>query len=216
VFFRATPAGDYSAVYNLYCCIEFHSSLIQHTNGEFYGISSSGGTSGVGYFYSLDLGLPPFVRLVSALGKVGTPIKILGQGFTGTTAVSVNGTPATFKVWSDTYMSATVPNGATSGLVTVTTPGGTLTSNQKFRVRPVISAVSPGSGSPGSQVVITGTSFTETTKVTFGGGKSPASFTVDSDVQVTATVPAGAPTGYIVLTTPASKSRSPDIFTVTP
>jgi hypothetical protein len=36
----------------------------------------------------------------------------------------------------DTYLTAAVPVGAGSGFVTVTTPGGTLTSNQEFRVLP--------------------------------------------------------------------------------
>jgi hypothetical protein len=64
------------------------------------------------------------------------PGPLVGQGFTGTTAVSLNGTPATFTVVSDTFIRATVPAGATSGYVTVTTPEGTLTSNVPFRVIP--------------------------------------------------------------------------------
>jgi hypothetical protein len=69
-------------------------------------------------------------------GKVGSTIGILGQGFIGTTDVSVNGTAATFTVVSDTYLSAKVPDGATTGFVTVTTPSGTLTSSQIFRAKP--------------------------------------------------------------------------------
>ena len=67
-------------------------------------------------------------------GKVGKTVGILGQGFKGTTAVSFNGTAADFKVVSSSYLTATVPDGATTGFVTVTTPGGPLTSNKKFRV----------------------------------------------------------------------------------
>jgi hypothetical protein len=67
---------------------------------------------------------------------VGQTGPILGQGFIGTTSVMVNGTPATFTVVSDTYLRATVPVGATSGYVTVTTPSGTLTSNKPFIVLP--------------------------------------------------------------------------------
>jgi hypothetical protein len=84
----------------------------------------------------MDLGLPAFVRLVSPVGKVGKAIQVLGQGFTGTTSVAFNGVLASFVVQSDTFLTATVPSGATSGLVTVTTPTATLTSNQKFIVRP--------------------------------------------------------------------------------
>ena len=70
------------------------------------------------------------------LADSGQTIKLLGQGLTGTTAVSFNGTAATFNVASDTYLTATVPTGATSGTVQVTTPGGTLLSNVAFRVKP--------------------------------------------------------------------------------
>jgi len=218
VLFQITRAGGYSVLYNFPGSTRgvIPNTPMQHTNGKLYGLMQAGGRYNHGVVYSLDLGLDPFVRLVSTSAKVGIPVGVLGQGFTGTTDVSFNGIPATFKVWSDTFLKATVPSGATTGPVTVTAPTGTLTSNHEFRVHSVILAVTPASGSAGTPVVITGTSFTQTTKVTFGGGKATAAFTVDSDTQVTATVPAGAPAGYIALTTTGGRSRSPEAFTVTP
>jgi hypothetical protein len=85
-------------------------------------------------FYSLNIGAEPFVSLVSTSGKVGRTVEILGQGFKGTTGVSFNGKPATFKVLSSTYLTAEVPGGATTGFVIVTTPKRKLKSNTKFRV----------------------------------------------------------------------------------
>jgi uncharacterized protein (TIGR03437 family) len=82
------------------------------------------------------MGLGPFVAFVHDSGKAGQTGGILGQGFTGTTRVSFNGTPATFTVVSDTLIKATVPAGATTGYVTVATPSGPLTSNVPFNVIP--------------------------------------------------------------------------------
>ena len=110
--------------------------LTQHTTGSFYGDCAWGGSDDVGTFYSLNAGLSPFVRLVTTSATVGKTVEILGRGFTGATTVSFNGTAATFHVVSNTYLTALVPNGATSGFVEVTTPGGTLESNQVFRVLP--------------------------------------------------------------------------------
>jgi uncharacterized repeat protein (TIGR03803 family) len=111
-------------------------TLFQHTNGLLYGTNAVGGAYDRGVFYSFDVGLGPFVSFLPAAGVVGATIQFLGQGFTGTTGVSFNGTPATFKVWHDTFLTATIPVGATAGFVTVTTPSGTLTSNKQFRVMP--------------------------------------------------------------------------------
>jgi hypothetical protein len=71
-----------------------------------------------------------------AAGSVGATVEVLGQGFTGTTAVSINRVAAKFKVVSDTYLTATVPHSATSGFITVATPSGTLRSNKKLLVGP--------------------------------------------------------------------------------
>ncbi|MGO8794293.1 MAG: choice-of-anchor tandem repeat GloVer-containing protein [Candidatus Sulfotelmatobacter sp.] len=107
-------------------------NLMQDTNGLFYGVS--GGTGGYGFVYSFNNGLSPFVAFVKPQGAVGANVQILGQGFIGSTSVTFNGVPATFSVVSDTYMTAIVPAGATTGPVVVTTPSGTLTSNQRFMV----------------------------------------------------------------------------------
>jgi uncharacterized repeat protein (TIGR03803 family) len=121
-----------------------YNGLVQRTNGQFYGVTFTGGSSpcnygnapGCGTIFSLDMGLAPFVAFVRGAGRVGQNFGLLGQGFTGTTSVSLSGTPATFTVKSDTLIEATVPTGATTGYVTVTTPGGTLTSNSKFYLIP--------------------------------------------------------------------------------
>ena len=108
---------------------------MQATNGTFYGTTFYGGQSGsAGTVYSLSLGLDPFVKVVPALGKAGTTAMILGDNLTGTTKVSFNGIPAPFTVVSSTEIQATVPSGATTGTVTVVTPGGTLRSNGIFQV----------------------------------------------------------------------------------
>jgi hypothetical protein len=59
---------------------------------------------------------------------------ILGNNLTGTTEVAFNGATATYKVVSNTEISAKVPPGASTGNVTVTTPIGTLKSNVAFTV----------------------------------------------------------------------------------
>ena len=109
---------------------------MQATNGSFYGTTPSGGTNGDGVVYSLATGLAPFVEIAPEAGKVGTSIAVLGSNLKGATSVTFNGTAATFRVVSPTVIKATVPSGATSGFVTVTTPRGKLSSNVIFRVVP--------------------------------------------------------------------------------
>ena len=143
--FKMTPAGALTTLHR------FHgpdgsnptAGLVQATSGIFYGTTLAGNAMSDGYYpcqygcgtiYRLDMGLVPFVGFVRPFGKPGQTGGVLGQGFTGTTSVMLNGVPAKFKVVSDTYLTATVPPGATTGYVTVTTPTGVLTSNVPFHV----------------------------------------------------------------------------------
>jgi hypothetical protein len=76
----------------------------------------------------------------------------------------------------------------------------------------VISSFNPTGGKVGDPVTINGTSFTGATKVTFGGVK--ASFTVKSDIEIHTSVPTGAKTGRIQVTTPGGTATSATDFTV--
>lgn len=127
--------GSYTLLYNFPFSVGSipTASLLQHTSGLFYGVTELGGAASLGTVYSLDVGLGPFITFVRATGKAGKVAQILGQGLTGTTSVTFNGVNSTsFKVASDTYITATVPIGAASGPVVVTTPTQTLTSNKSF------------------------------------------------------------------------------------
>jgi len=77
-----------------------------------------------------------------------------------------------------------------------------------------ITSFTPTSGAAGTSVTITGTFFTGTTKVTFGGVAATI-FTVNSATQITATVPTGAKTGKIGITTNGVTVSSKTNFTVT-
>jgi uncharacterized repeat protein (TIGR03803 family) len=188
--------------------------LFQNTNGILYGGTQFDGTGDEGVFYSLDAGLPPFISTLTNSGKVGQTVEIIGQGLTGTTSVEFGAGTAAFTVVSDTYMTAVVPGNGTTTHVKVVTPTGALVSNKVFRVIPTITSFTPTTGIIGTTVVITGTSLTQTSRVTFGGVAATA-FTVNSDTQVTVTVPTGAITGKIAITTPGGTATSSAAFTVT-
>jgi hypothetical protein len=81
-------------------------------------------------------------------------------------------------------------------------------------VGPIVTSFTPNAGKPGDPVTITGLRFTGATNVTFNGGQ--ALFTVDSDTQITATVPSDGTTGQISVTTPNGSSASPKSFKVKP
>jgi hypothetical protein len=89
-----------------------------------------------------------------------------------------------------------------------------LTSNKKFRVTPQITSFDPPSGPVGTPVTITGKSLMQTLGVAFGGVRA-TTFTVLSDTQVSATVPAGAVTGKVGIGTPGGTTTSATNFTVT-
>ena len=144
--FQLTQAGVLTTIYNF--CSKFtcpdgsspYAPLVQNTNGTFYGVTYTGGSSQCGNvcgtIYSLSTGLAPFVSPNPAFGRVGLKIAILGNNLTGTTSVTFNGVPATFTVLGDTLIKATVPTGATTGTIQVTTTSGTLSSNVAFQVLP--------------------------------------------------------------------------------
>ena len=210
--FQITPAGTLTTLYNFNCTTDgalAYGRPVQHTNGKLYA------TNGAGQVFSLDVGLEPFVKTLPTSAVLGAPVIILGTNLAGATSLSFNGVAAPFTVVSSSEITTTVPAGATTGKVRVVAPTATLVSDMNFGVAPAISGFSPTSGPVGTSVVITGKSFTGTTRVAFGAFKA-ASFTVDSSTQITATVPSKAKTGKITVTTPGGTAISAGSFTVRP
>jgi hypothetical protein len=155
---------------------------------------------------------PNITNFTPGSGNVGDSVTITGTAFTGVAALKFNGVSSTFHVDSSTQITATVPANATTGPISVTTAGSTATSSTNFTVAPRITGFTPASGPVGKTVAITGANFTGATSVTFNGAS--ATFTFNSSTKVTATVPAGATTGKITVTTSAGTATSSSDFTV--
>lgn len=72
---------------------------------------------------------------------------------------------------------------------------------------PTISSISPSVSPPGSNVTVTGTDFLHATGVTVGG--VAASYTIDSDTQITVTIPSNVGgTVALVVTNPAGSASA--------
>jgi hypothetical protein len=154
-------------------------------------------------------------------GVVGTKVVITGSGFTGANAVAFNGTTqSVLTVNRDSQITTSVPSGAGTGTnpITVTNPGGSATSSGSFTVnpspQPTIAGFSPTSGSVGTPVVIMGTGLTGASAVEFNATNQPT-YTVTDDSHISTSVPAGATSGAITVTTPGGSVTSTASFTVT-
>jgi len=196
-------------------------------------VTTPGGTSNAARFnYYVPVPPPVHIPTVASIspntGPVagGTRVTITGQFFTGASKVQFGTTAASFTVNTDKQITAVSP-AHTAGWVdvTVTTPGGTskTSSADRFtyipRLGPVVSSIVPTSGpeAGGTTVIIQGSGFTDATGVSFGS-TAAASFTVDSDSQITAVSPAGRGTVDVTVTTPGgtSATNSADKFTYIP
>lgn len=145
----------------------------------------------------------------------GTVVTVAGSGFTNASSVSFGSASATtFKVNSDSSITATSPVGSGAVDVTVTTPGGTSAvgpadqfTYQVVTSPPVVSSISPSTGpaSGGTGITIAGSGFTGATGVKFGT-TAAASFKVNSATSISAQSPAG--TGIVDVTVTASGSTS--------
>jgi RHS repeat-associated protein len=178
-------------------------------------VTTPGGTgTSAGSFTVTAPGVPVVSSFNPTSGPVSQNVEVAGCHFIGVTDVRFNGlTASAFHADYTWRIIATVPPGATTGPISVTAPGGTGTSTSNFTVSPWITSFSPTSGPVGTVVTITGANFTGATTVKFKN--KSAAFTVNSATQITATVPSGATTGKISVTTPAGTGSSAGNFTVT-
>ncbi|MER5385551.1 IPT/TIG domain-containing protein [Streptomyces sp. NPDC002688] len=167
-------------------------------------VTTPSGTSAVSptaYFY---YAAPPVLLGASpSLGAAagGTTVTLTGSNLLNPTAVRFGSTPAgSFTVVSSTQIAATAPPGTGNTQITVTTPGGT--SNPAafaYVAAPTLTGLNPGSGPtvPGAVITLSGTALSTASAVKVG--TAATGFTVVSDTQITAAVPAG-PVGPVPVT----------------
>jgi hypothetical protein len=153
----------------------------------------------------------PTITVISPLRAMeGMAVVISGDSFTGTSAVTFGGVPATsFTVNSDNYITAIVGAGA-SGEVAVTTPAGTGKKTGFIFGGVVITGFSPAAGAPGTVVTITGSGFVNLSSVYFGQARV-TSRTTNSPTSMTVTVPSGG-SGLVTITTQDGYSGFSDAF----
>ncbi|MFN8011519.1 MAG: immunoglobulin domain-containing protein [Holophagaceae bacterium] len=105
------------------------------TSGPISATNAAGSGTSAGSF-TVSFPVPTLTGVNPGAGPVGTPVTLTGTNLLSATAVKFNGTSAAFTADSDTQISTTVPAGATTGTITVQTPGGTATSPSPFTVNP--------------------------------------------------------------------------------
>jgi hypothetical protein len=147
--------------------------------------------------------------------NAGSTITIRGYSFTTTTAVNFNGLPApSFSIISDTVITAVIPANL-DGNVSITNAAGTGSLNENYPV-PQITVFIPASGAAGDVITIKGQNFNPASNqniVYFGSVKASVNAGTDSTLLVT--VPKGAISERISLTTHHLTAYSAKPFTIT-
>jgi YD repeat-containing protein len=156
-------------------------------------------------------------------GIIGSSISIFGTGFSttpGQNTVLFGSIAATVTAASLTQLTVTIPVGAPTGPITVTTPTGTATSSGIFTVMsgselPVITGFSPSIAVPGASVTISGSNFNPTAAydhVVFNN--NPAIVSTANATSVGTAVPPNATSGRVALSTPLGSGVSNSDFFV--
>ena len=183
----------------------------------------------VGNLLSISRQSPSQVSILQftpSYGLAGTTVSIYGTGFSATASqntVSFNGTAAIVLSSSTTLIVASVPSGATTGTISVTSPTGSATSATSFTVSagapgsPTITSFSPTIGAAGTAVTITGTNYDTTVandKVSFNVMRS--TLTSATSTSITTSVPSGATSGHLSVATATGKAISTADFFAPP
>jgi virginiamycin B lyase len=152
---------------------------------------------------------PTITGFSPASAVVGHGVHIEGVDLSNATAVTFNGIPAIIGKDDDTKINTTVPLGATSGPVVVTTPDGV--ASAAFTVPlPTISTLTPSSGPIGTTVRIGGANLFNAT-VKFDG--TLATIVNDGAKTIVTNVPPGAFSGPVTVTTPDGTAMSSFVVT---
>jgi uncharacterized repeat protein (TIGR03803 family) len=235
--FKITPSGTLTTLHSFDVAdgVLPYAGLIQATDGELYGTTFDGGTTGQGTVFKISTsgtlttlhsfdgtdGGYPNTGLVQATdgnfygttleggaSNDGTVFKVTPSGSL-TTAYSFDSTDGE-------YPYAGLVQATNGNLYGTTAKGGANGEGTIFRLSvglgPFVETL-PTSGKVGLAVKILGTNLTGATSVTFNG--TAAVFKVVSKSLITTSVPAGATTGTVEVMMPKETLKSNVVFRVT-
>jgi uncharacterized repeat protein (TIGR01451 family) len=155
---------------------------------------------------------PTITGFSPASGQVGSSVTITGTNLVFATNVTFNGTSAAFTIVSTEQIVATVPAGATSGLIQVQTLGGTTTSSSSFAMG------SPTAADLAITTTHTGTFTQGDTGVTYtiivsnaGGSASSGAVTVSDTLPTSLTATAISGAGWTADLSTLTCARSDDL-----
>jgi YD repeat-containing protein len=155
-------------------------------------------------------------------GPVGSTVTLTGSGFrevVAENAVAFNGVPAQVVAATRQRLVLVVPDGATTGRISVTVNGVSVTSRDDFTVGqqgPTISGFTPNKGSVGTAITIDGTGFeTSSANNAVSVGGVGARVSAGSTTQLTAVAPQGG-TGKVRVSTPSGTAVSTEDFFLVP
>jgi uncharacterized repeat protein (TIGR03803 family) len=243
--FKITPSGTLTTLHSFDITDgDGPNALVQATDGSFYGTTIFGGANTICVFgcgtvfsitasgmlttlHSFDItdGSNPEAGLVQATnGKLyGTTSTLGANGYGTVFSITASGALTTLHSFAGCPSDGADPNAGlvqgTNGTIYGTTyEGGAYNVGSVFSLSvglgPFVETL-PTSGMVGETVKILGTELTGATSVTFNG--TPATFTVNSESEITTTVPTGATTGTVQVVTPRSGTLSSNVpFRVTP
>jgi len=199
-FFTMTPSGALTTLYS-FCSLAdcadgaYPLALMLATDGNFYGMTGSGGTDNLGTIFQM-----------TPSGSLTTE-----HLFDGTDGIVTENQPGPYLIQdtSGTFYGVTSEGGA--NYQTCATCNGTAFS-LSMGLDPFVKTL-PTSGRVGSAVKILGNRLTGATSVTFNG--VAATFTVASSTEITTTVPTGATTGVVQVVTSRGTTLTSNLgFTV--
>ncbi|RTL58745.1 MAG: hypothetical protein EKK37_10490 [Sphingobacteriales bacterium] len=162
---------------------------------------------------------PTITAISPASGIANTAVTITGTNFDATASkntVKFNGTIATVTSASSTSLVVMAPAAGSTGVVTVTTSGGTATGPAfTYLQPPTITSISPATGIANTVVTISGTNFKTTTTnnvVKFNGVTATVQTATSTSLTVSAPV---STTGTVSVTTSDGTANGPT-FTYIP
>ncbi len=173
-------------------------------------ITNSVGTAVSGETFTV-LG-PVITSFLPEAGVTGSRVVIYGENFVAIDQVTIGDIPTEFEVRTSGIIIATVPSGAITGPIVVSNHTGETISSVDFVIPgvPEISEFYPSSGTVGTSITLVGVGFAYTKGIYFG--RKEAQFTIDSDTQVTTTVPENASNCKITVITLGGRVTSTTYF----